>query len=203
MQVGILQGWRHSLSTGARRDVGDQAQVDAIGATDGAADEVLHPGGGQIGAGNHPLPHLTLHRAQQIFRGRMPQQVPLVQDGDLGGGCFHVRDDVRREDDDPLAGQLGQQIAKAHPLLRIEPRRRLVHDEQLRIVQQRLGDADPLLHPAGIAPQRTLAHLDQTKYLEQLVNALSGQLAVEPLDGGQVLQELDRIEVGIDAKVLG
>jgi len=35
---------------------------------------------------------------------------------------------------------LGQQVAEAHPLLRVEPHRRLVDDHQLRIPQEGLGD---------------------------------------------------------------
>ena len=41
-----------------------------------------------------------------------------------------------------------EQVAEAHPLLGVEPHRRLVDDEQLGVAEQRLRDADALAHAA-------------------------------------------------------
>jgi hypothetical protein len=68
---------------------------------------------------------------------------------------------MRREHYNPLAGEVGEQVAKADALLGVEAGGGFVHDEQLRVVEQRLGDADPLLHPAREAAQRTLPDLSQ------------------------------------------
>ena len=50
------------------------------------------------------------------------------------------------KDDDPFARKVGQQIAETDPFLGIESGRRLIHDEEPGIVEERLGDADPLAH---------------------------------------------------------
>ena len=42
-----------------------------------------------------------------------------------------------------------EQVEEADALLRIEPRRRLVDDDQLRVAEQRDGDAEALPHAAG------------------------------------------------------
>ena len=60
------------------------------------------------------------------------------------------------EDDNALAGQLGEKIAKADALFGIEARGGLINDEELRIVQERLRDADTLTHAAGISAERAL-----------------------------------------------
>ncbi len=110
---------------------------------------------------------------------------------------------MRREDDDALARELGEQRAEAHALLRIESRRRLVDDQQARIVEQRLRDADALAHAAGEAAERTVASLDEVHELEQLLDPRARRARLEALRGGEVLEELHRRELRVDAEVLG
>ena len=92
------------------------------------------------------------------FLGRgMCHQRPLRDQRNVGGGGFDVGNDVRRKNHDALAGKIREQIAKAHALFGIEPGRRFIDDQQLRIVEQRLRDSDALLHSAGEAAERPLA----------------------------------------------
>jgi len=75
---------------------------------------------------------------------------------------------MRGEDDDPLTGQVREQVAEAHPLLGVQPHGRLVHDQQLRIVEQRLGNAHSLAHPAGITAQRPAGGIAQVDQIQQV-----------------------------------
>ena len=62
---------------------------------------------------------------------------------------------------------LGQQIEEAVALLRVEARGRLVDDDQRRVPDQGLGDAEALAHAAGEAGERLLAHGPQIDLVQQ------------------------------------
>src|SRR6266851_2399438 len=55
---------------------------------------------------------------------------------------------------------------------RVEPSRRLVQEEQSRLVDEALGDADLLLHAFGALGKRKSLELRQPQSLEDLVNGL-------------------------------
>ena len=60
-----------------------------------------------------------------------------------------IGNDVRGKKHDAFAGKLGEQIPKAHTFLGIKTGGRLVDDEEFRIIEQRLRDAESLAHAAG------------------------------------------------------
>ena len=64
---------------------------------------------------------------------------------------------------------------KAKPLGRVEPGRRLVDDDDLRIAEQRLGDAEALAHAAGEGRDRALARVEEVGLLQQRLNLLAPQ----------------------------
>ena len=144
--------------------------MHAIAAADGVADEVLLPGGIQFGAGHDPFPHFALDFAQKLFRRRVRDQRSLRDDRNVGCRRFHVGHDVGRKNHDAFAGELRQQVAKAHSLLRIEAGSRFVDDQQLRIIEQRLRDSDALLHATGEAAQRAFADVGEIDELKEFVN---------------------------------
>lgn len=53
---------------------------------------------------------------------------------------------MRGEQDDLIRGEAGDEVAEAHALLGVEARRRLVENEDVRVVEDRLRDAESLLH---------------------------------------------------------
>ncbi|MCH1922474.1 hypothetical protein L9G15_23995, partial [Shewanella sp. A3A] len=61
-------------------------------------------------------------------------------------GPRDVLDEMRREQDQAVARYLLHDVSKAHPLERVESRRRLVQDEDTRVVDHGLRDkgASPL-----------------------------------------------------------
>ena len=62
-------------------------------------------------------------------------------------------------------------LADLHAAERIEAAGGLVEDQQVGIVDQRLGQADALLHALGVGLDGALAGVFQLDQLEQLVNA--------------------------------
>ena len=58
---------------------------------------------------------------------------------------------------------------------RVEAVRRLVEEKQTRIVDERLGELDPLLHAGRIAADRPVALLVQADVAEHLGGPLAGR----------------------------
>ncbi len=109
---------------------------------------------------------------------------------------------MSRQEDDAVAGKVGQQVAEADALFGVETDSRLVQDQQLRVVKQRLRDADALPHAAGVAAKRSPGRADQISKRQQFINAPPRRRRVKPLERSDVLQKLHARQVGIHAEVL-
>jgi hypothetical protein len=103
-----------------------------------------------------------------------------------------------------VGAETGDQLTEAHPLLGIQAGGRLVQQRQLRVGHDRLGDPDPAAHPA-----RQGADLPpgQVLQLDRLQGGPDPPVAVgrvvQLLEDGQVVDELEDAEPGVEAEVLG
>ena len=70
--------------------------------------------------------------------------MPLVDDDDALAGLRDLGKDVRAEDDRVIAGQLLDELPRFDDLLRIESGGRLVEDQDIGIVNERLRQTDAL-----------------------------------------------------------
>ena len=119
-----------------------------------------------------------------------------VDDRHAATQLAHVFDDVRRENDDDVFADLREEIQKAMPLVGVEPRGRLVDDEEARASRERDRDAEPLLHAAGESADRFLARVPQVGLLEQRVDEIASLAGV-----GHALQLREMIEHALGAEV--
>ena len=87
-------------------------------------------------------------------------------------------------------GHLGEQRTQTHALLGIEPGGRLVDDQQARIVEERLGDADPLPHPSREAAQGARADVGEIENLEKMLDARAQRAARYSFERPDVFEEL-------------
>jgi len=76
-----------------------------------------------------------------------------VHQRDLGAGRADVLDQVGGYDHGGPPAQVPEQGTEVHPLLGVEPGRRLVQQQQFGLVDDGLRDADPAQHPAGQGTQ--------------------------------------------------
>ena len=97
-------------------------------------------------------PHPPGGGGGQLGRGAGEVHPPLQQHDDLGADRGDVVGLVGGQHDHRVARQVGQQLPEPQPLLRVQPGRRLVQDQQVRLAEQGLGDAQALPHPAGQGP---------------------------------------------------
>ncbi len=87
--------------------------------------------------------------ALQLARGAARQDAPGLDEGDLVAELVGLAHVVRRQHDrDPLLAAEPRDVgAHAHGDVGIETERGLVEEEELRLVDQRLGERDALLEP--------------------------------------------------------
>ena len=67
-----------------------------------------------------------------------------VNDDDLAAGLFDFRQDVSAENDGVVAGKAGDELAGLALLLRIKAGGGFIKDENRRVMNDRLSDADAL-----------------------------------------------------------
>ena len=58
---------------------------------------------GQVVGSDDPLPDFPFEQLQQLLRGGVLDFAPLIDHHDFGGGGFHIRNNVRGEDDDSFS----------------------------------------------------------------------------------------------------
>ena len=108
----------------------------------------------QVGPGTgivaEHLDHLRLdvgldQRARRVRR----DQGTVVDDGEARGEPLGLVHEMRRQQDRlALAQELPQPVPDKMPRLRVEPGRRLVEDQELRVVDERARERQPSLHSA-------------------------------------------------------
>ena len=90
---------------------------------------------------------------------------------------------VRGEDDHPAgATELGEQSANLPRGREVQPRERLVEEQHLRVVHQRLRDRGPLRQPAGEGPDPSVGLVRDRETAHHLRGARP------PPFGGDVVQ---------------
>ena len=127
----------------------------------------------------------------------------MIDDRHAGAQLAHVLDDVRGEKDDAVLPDLAEQVEEPHALGGVEPGRRLVHDQQLGVAEQRHGDAKALPHAPRVAAQLLLAHVPQVRLPEQrLDDFLAFPALGDALEQREVIEQLLRAHLRIDAELL-
>ncbi len=126
-------------------------------------------------------------------------------DGDAAAERLGVRQDVRAEEDG-LAGvaQPQDQGADVASAQRVEPRHRLVEEDDLRVVDQRLRDADALHHALGVLAQLHAPLGAQDPPGRAAVVTRRGPLGRRQVEQARkVVQQLLGRQVVVEVRVLG
>jgi hypothetical protein len=74
----------------------------------------------------------------------------MIEDRDVVADTLHVVEDVGRVEDGDLALDASHQLEHLLPTDRVERAHRLVEEQDGGASHERLGDPQPLAHPAGI-----------------------------------------------------
>src|SRR5215469_4281308 len=100
------------------------------------------------------------------------------------------------------AGQLAYEIADRDDLAGVEPARRLVEDEQLRVVEQRLADGDPLSIASRQLPDWKARHFFELQTRDNGLDGADGRTPEQPLELRHEPQELHDPHVIVERRVL-
>src|SRR4051794_15064702 len=103
------------------------------------------------------------------------------------------------EEDKFSDANIRKKIAKTNSLFRIEAGGRLIHNQQGRIIDQRLRDAEALLHATGETADRAFCNTVKIDRLEHLTHTLA---RTHSLERREVAEKLARRQVVIDTKIL-
>src|SRR5690348_900649 len=132
---------------------------------------------------------------REILRGVHGGDFTFVDDDDAIARHAHFGQDVRGQDNRVIAREAFDQVAHFDDLLGIEADGRLVENDDVRIVHERLGDADALLVAARKALDEFVAALGEICFGHGVVNARAA------LFGRDVFNASDEIEIGFHAHI--
>src|SRR5688572_21680361 len=100
---------------------------------------------------------------------------------------------VRRDEERRRADTLGELAIEQLSPVAVEPGVRLVEQEELRLVQERPAEGEPLQHPARVGAGPLVSRVPQREALEQhpdplarLGHAIEPRVEAEVLDGGEL-----------------
>jgi hypothetical protein len=126
--------------------------------------------------------------APEVGRRPLGHDPALVDDEDPVAGHLDLGQDVARDEDGHPPAQARDQVAHDQDLVGIEADRRLVHDDDGRLREDRLGDADALAEPLGELADDLVADALQVAELEHLVDPrpeLAARHLLEPARGSR------------------
>ena len=124
--------------------------------------------------GDDELPAVDAER-QHLAQQAAGDQAALRENRDAAAERLGVAQDVRAEEHRAAAiAQSQDQRADIAPAERIEAGHRLVEDDEIRLVDERLGNAHPLQHALGKLAQRVAALPADAHFVEQRVRRDAG-----------------------------
>jgi hypothetical protein len=153
--------------------------------------------------GDRLAPDTPIHRGNQLQWGAGPDDASAGDDCHAGTEIRDVFDNVRREDHDHVLADLGQQVEEAVAFFGIEAGGGLVDDDQLRLANERLRDAEPLPHATRESRECLLAHVPQVDLVQQRIDSLAAFRPVgEALQHGQVVEHVERGDSRVHPEIL-
>ena len=116
--------------------------------------------------------------------------------------CLQVRNDVGGKKHYFLLCIPFQNVAKVDPLFGVQTCGRLVQDQNIRVIEQCLGDAQPAAHPAGKSPELFVGNLLQPNHRQQLLNLRHSLGAGHPFQHSHIQKEITGAVLRIPHKFL-
>ena len=134
---------------------------------------------------------LVLHEARrQFLDGPLPDEPARGEDADPVAHRLDLREQVARQED-RQAVVTAERLEQLEDLLdadRVDRGRRLVEDEDVGVLDERIGNPEPLAHAARVRPDLVVAAIHQADLAEDLVDCLLRGLAVQPVEVRGVTQ---------------
>src|SRR5213596_2128072 len=135
--------------------------------------------------------------------GPANQELPMVQERDVVAHLLDLAEEMRaHEDRAALVFQRLDHIADLGHAARIQPGRGLVEDEQVRLVEERLGDRQALLHPFRKLLDPMVRPFCQLDLFEDGFAAIAEILRRHPAEPARVGEGLQGRQVAVELRGL-
>ena len=147
-EIDVLQHGRDGMEPGAGRGRREDADfVLSAGKVRADHMEVGFQGAKFVVGGHDPRPDLPFDRGQCFRRHALQQNLAIGDDRHARAKLVDIVHDMGGKNDRHFAPDGGEKIEEAVALGGVETGGRLVHDDEARIGEQRLGDAEALFMP--------------------------------------------------------
>jgi hypothetical protein len=117
-----------------------------------------------------------------------PDQPTGGEDADAVAHGLDLVEQVAREQDrhPALLDEGAEQLEDLRDAEGVDRRRRLIEDEHIRVLDQRVGDAEALDHAAGVGLDPVVGAVGQADLLEHRIDRLVHLGLVEPVEARRV-----------------
>ena len=117
---------------------------------------------------------------------------------------FDIAQEVAGEDDRLAStGQCQDEVFDFATPQRIQARGGFVEDDQIRVVDQRLSDADAALHALGEFADGARAGLVQAHHLDELLGAAAAFGRVDLEEAAEEVERLARVQEAVEVAFFG
>src|ERR1041385_353643 len=145
---------------------------------------------------------LQARALRELLQALLDHDGAVVDDDDLAADLRHLGEDVRREDDGAVGGELLDEAADLDDLLGVEADRRLVEDEHRRVVDQRAREADALAVALGEAAHDARRDVGEKAFGEHALERVFESALRDAFDAADELEIRAHGHVVIERRVL-
>ena len=155
------------------------------------------PGGDPLGVRQRLRADAQPRPPEQLVDGPLPHQLSRADDADAVADLLDLGHQVAREEDGAAAlAEAPDELAHLGHAGRVEAVRRLVEDQQVRVLDQRGRDAEPLLHPLRVRAEAVACPLAEADLVERGRDPLLGDARMAGEHAQVVPCGQERIERG-------
>ena len=149
---------------------------------------------------------LVLHEPRrQLLDGPLPDEPAGGEDADPVAHRLDLREQVARQEDRQavVAAERLEQLEDLLDADRVDRGRRFVEDQDVGVLDECVGDPEPLAHAARVRPDLVAAAIREADLAEDLVDRLLRGLAVQPVEARGVAQVRAAGHVVVEADGIG
>ena len=173
--------------------------------TAGAAGELRERGScrGGVGSGNADLEPVAADLALQVGGRPLGDHAAVVDDRDAVGETVGLLEVLGREQHRRAAvDERLDRVPERDPAAEVEPRRRLVEEQDRRPRDERGGEVEAAAHPARVGADEAAACIGEPELVEQLGRTRACRSSPEVVQAAHQLEVLEAGEVVVDGGVL-
>ena len=139
--------------------------------------------------------------AEELVRGADPLDLPADEEREAIAVLDEVRGNVRGEDRGRAALARGaKEVCEDSEAWRVQPRGRFIEEDDLRVRQEGLGQAEAAVHSAGERSNRSLASIVEADPVQHFMDAAAALRAVEAVERRDQIEDSTGGQLGREGR---